>query len=117
MDKTDEDKLIDALLASEIMNETASYIARGRAFQSLRLRDLEDRWVKAFRCWIASQGGSLEMDDLAAELRLRDVPLPSHRVPEEHKRLREDMLSPDRDEPAVQARLAAFLKAKAESNG
>jgi hypothetical protein len=115
MDKDDEDSLINAVLASALMDETASYLARGRAFQTLRPIELQDRWVNAFRRWISSQGDSSEMDDLAAELRLRNMPLPSDRVPQEHKWLRDQMLDADPDEPAVRARVAAFLKTKGEA--
>jgi hypothetical protein len=77
-----EDAFISAMIESAEMDETRDYLTRGRAHAKLSDDDLRDTWVIAFRRWFLSRGPAEVRDanDLAAELRLRDVIPPYERI-------------------------------------
>jgi hypothetical protein len=76
--KPEDRALLDEFLAHELMNETADYMRRGRRFLSLPLSELDDRWILAFRDAISNGmvDRIVDMDDFAAELRLRGIDPP-----------------------------------------
>ena len=51
------------------------YLARGRRFTKLDVRQLTEGWITTVRSWLAHKDHTKErmMDDLAAELRLRGL--------------------------------------------
>lgn len=67
-----------ALMLDSLMQETKAYLECGRAFASAGVQELGEKWIRAFRGWTASgyEGGTRLMDNLAAELRLRDLAPP-----------------------------------------
>jgi hypothetical protein len=67
-----------ALLKSELSKETHDYLSRGRLFANTPDEHLRSDWVVAVRRWIASRHPShaREVDDLAAEMRLRSLEAP-----------------------------------------
>jgi hypothetical protein len=70
------------MIESAEMDETRDYLVRGRAHSKLSDDDLRDSWVKAFRRWFLSRALAEVRDanDLAAELRLRNVMPPYERI-------------------------------------
>jgi hypothetical protein len=58
------------------------YEQRGRRFEKLRTPDLRDRWAAAFNAACDGAPAKEDLDDLAAELRLRHLPRPYEMVPE-----------------------------------
>src|SRR2546423_15238275 len=71
----DEGEYIDAeeYLQHALMNETKGYFDRGRRFANVDVAQLKAKWVVIFKAYFADHNRQqgLEMDDLAAELRLR----------------------------------------------
>lgn len=68
----------ETLLADDEMIETKAYLKRGRKFKCSESAQLQAEWADAFKIWFASkEPGDLQiMDDIGAELRLRDLPIP-----------------------------------------
>ena len=73
----DEGEYIDAeeYLQHALMNETKAYFDRGRRFANVDVAQLKEKWVVIFKAYFAdhTRQQGLEMDDLAAELRLRGL--------------------------------------------
>jgi hypothetical protein len=63
--------LVDAFLQHELLNEARDYVERGRNLQMLSSAGLLDTWVTRFECWFKTEGNPRDMDDAAAEIRLR----------------------------------------------
>lgn len=75
------DDIARAAIADDEMQDTRSYLVRGRAFASLSVEDLNQMWAAAFTAIALGDDAKLtEYSDLAAELRLRSLPLPEHLV-------------------------------------
>ena len=85
----DNPALAEAYLQHELMNKTKAYLDRGRRFAQLDVTQLADRWIAVFTAYFAQhyrkQGD--EMDDLAAELRLRGLDPPFEAVSAEISKL------------------------------
>lgn len=107
---------VESFLAHESMNETARYLARGRRYEAWTNADVQDRWVMAFKTWFADTSGSSdEVDDLAAELRLRGEEPPVDRISEETEIMRQQFLAIEKpDTSSMRERLAAYLKERDE---
>jgi hypothetical protein len=77
--------LRDSMIASSLANETAAYLSRGRRFSATDNASLLRRWPQAFRKWFVERSfeTQVEMDDLFAEMRLRNIPLPEHKIASE----------------------------------
>jgi hypothetical protein len=77
-----EDAFISAMIESAEMDETRDYLMRGRTHAKLSDDVLRDTWVRAFRRWFLSRGlaEARDANDLAAELRLRNVMPPYERI-------------------------------------
>jgi len=88
-DNDDNPALAEAYLQHELMNKTKTYLDRGRRFAQLDVTQLADRWIAVFTAYFAQhyrkQGD--EMDDLAAELRLRGLDPPFEAVSAEISKL------------------------------
>lgn len=84
MSDDDEDtELADEFLAHALMKETQRYLSRGRVLLTLTDVELVEAWVASFERWFDNREDiafQTEMDDAAAELRLRDIPAPYDRV-------------------------------------
>ena len=65
--------LVDAFLQHELMNETRDYVQSGRCLQNLTDADLFNSWVARFERWFKTEGNPRDMDDAAAEIRLRGL--------------------------------------------
>ena len=87
-EETDRAQAAD-FLANELARETQSYLERGRRLQGLTDAQLASKWVADFRSWQASRaatddpGNFADLDDTAAELRLRNLEPPSDQVQNE----------------------------------
>ncbi len=80
--KANVDAFVNALLESARMEDTERYLASGRRFAFLETDEIKQRWTSAARAFLVS-GGKVdprEMDDLASELGLRKVELPSENI-------------------------------------
>src|SRR5947209_20190067 len=87
----DEGEFIDAdeYLQHVLMNEPKAYFDRGRRFANLDVAQLNEKWVVIFKAYCADHNRQqgLEMDDLAAELRLRGLDPPFEAVKTEISKL------------------------------
>src|ERR1700736_5553864 len=87
----DEGEYIDAeeYLQHALMNETKAYFDRGRRFANVDVAQLKEKWVVIFKAYFADHNRQqgLEMDDLAAELRLRGLDPPFEAVKAEISKL------------------------------
>jgi hypothetical protein len=79
---TKDDDLLRGFLQHTMMEETKAYMHRGRQHEALQSRELNDRWVAAFRDWFKHRKPKhiITMDDLSAELRLRRKEPPYARI-------------------------------------
>jgi hypothetical protein len=109
--------LASVFLASEWMDETRDYLARGRRFEKLSPDQLNDGWEGAFRRWLSRHGDPRETDDYAAELRLRELELPYERVENELKIIHDENAKLGPDNPGIQARIDKFMRSKANPQG
>jgi len=108
----DDLALAEAYLQHELMNEMKDYLDRGRRFERLTIPELNKTWIIAFRRFVAKDRTVIrEMDDLAAELRLRNLELPLDSVRAEALQLRDEVkrLGPDAPSDGLDERIRAFL--------
>jgi hypothetical protein len=110
--------LAEEFLAHELMSETADYVQRGRRFGSLELSELSDRWISAFRDAFTNSMADrvVEMNDLAAELRLRGLDPPYDRVAAEIAKMTTDLekIGPDSAMPNIKSAIREFLIARSK---
>jgi hypothetical protein len=78
----------------------------GRAHAAIELDRLRADWATAFQRWALSHGAEREMNDLRAELRLRNIAPPFDQVREE---LVEELRTLGSDNPGVAQAVADFL--------
>ncbi len=79
----DPDQIVKSLVAEDEMEDMKAYLERGRAFSQLAVDDLNSAWAAAFTAVAAGDDDMLlRLAELGAELRLRNLPLPEHRVQE-----------------------------------
>ena len=113
-EETDRAQAAD-FLASELARETQSYLERGRRLQGLTKAQLASKWVADFRSWRASRadtddpGNFADLDDTAAELRLRNLEPPSDQVQSEVNAMVQEIECIGPDQPAVSAKVRRFL--------
>jgi hypothetical protein len=104
----------EAYLQHELMNETKAYLDRGRRFAHLDVTELADRWIAVFKAYFAQhyrkQGD--EMDDVAAELRLRGLDPPFKAVSAEISKLRESLerIGPNANSSELDRKIIDFLE-------
>jgi hypothetical protein len=86
--------LPEALLQNALLEETGSYLTRGRRFENLEIGQLNEVWAKAIRQFVRQQVGPhvRDMDDAGAEIRLRGAELPLGLVTAELDQLRAAVL-------------------------
>lgn len=102
--------IADAMIASDLMEQTKNYLERGRKFESLTVDQLKDKWVMDFKMW-RNTGNSKEMDDTYAELRLRDIEAPFERVQAERAAMIDEIKQDRPDNPGILAKIEKFLEA------
>jgi hypothetical protein len=113
-EETDRPQAAD-FLANELARETQSYLERGRRLQGLTKEQLASKWVADFRSWRASRadtddpGNFADLDDTAAELRLRNLEPPSDQVQNEVNAMVQEIERIGPDQPAVSAKVRRFL--------
>ncbi|HJQ57923.1 MAG TPA: hypothetical protein VJ890_13515 [Vineibacter sp.] len=79
--ETEADRIVSAFLDNREMEETRSYLARGRRFEALDTERLNQDWVALFRALVAGDNSRLQdLDDVGAEIRLRGLAPPEHLV-------------------------------------
>ncbi len=89
---------VTAFLRTEEMDQAQSYLERGRELRRLCDADLKEIWVAAFERWFESRSTRTgrNMDDVAAEIRLRGLEMPYDRVRSKIDRLRKKLEHYDR---------------------
>jgi hypothetical protein len=96
---TTVDDLAESYFQHELMNETRAYIERGRRLERSSDQDVMDAWVAAFEHGLEHRTSedARNMEDAAAELRLRGLEEPHERVRSKIDALRAEMerLGPD----------------------
>jgi hypothetical protein len=113
----DEGEFIDAeeYLQHALMNETKAYFDRGRRFEKLDVTQLNEKWVVVFKVYLAdhTRQQGLEMDDLAAELRLRGLDPPFEAVKAEISKLQGALkrIGPHASSPEFEQKVSEFLRA------
>jgi hypothetical protein len=113
-EETDHPQAAD-FLVNELARETQSYLERGRRLQGLTKEQLASKWVADFRSWRASRadtddpGNFADLDDTAAELRLRNLEPPSDQVQIEVNAMVQEIECIGPDQPAVSAKVRRFL--------
>lgn len=118
----DADNLAGAILQSALMDETRDYLKRGRRFEAVATAQLNQQWVAAFREFgqaaAAYEAGdrtgwydTRDLDDAAAELRLRGLDLPLDAVKAEAGALQRlvQAIGPDAPSPALDQKIEQFL--------
>jgi hypothetical protein len=105
----------DTFLAGEFSKETQSYLERGRRLQGLTDVQLTSKWLVDFKAWRTSRadqndpGNSAELDDTAAELRLRKVPPPLDQAQDDIKAIVDEVERGEVSDPAVIVKIRGIL--------
>ena len=78
-------KHVHTFLQHRSTEQRRNYLARGRRFIALDVRELSKSWVAAVRNWLTRKDRAAEitMDDLTAELRLRGLEPPYEAIKQE----------------------------------
>jgi hypothetical protein len=111
VDQSRATELVMAFLQSDQMDQTSSYLQRGRQFQQLSSSELEQAWFKAFRSWFETRESAREQreSDLSAEYRLRNLEIPHHLVKDLLAKMQEELRSYGPENPGVLAKIEMFL--------
>jgi hypothetical protein len=74
--------ITQAFMDHQAMEETKSYLERGRRFEGLTVEDLDKGWAAAFTsvCADGDESRATDLDDCGAELGLRKLEKPEHLV-------------------------------------
>ena len=116
----DEGEFINAeeYLQHVLMNETKAYFDRGRRFEKLDVAQLNEKWVVVFKVYLAdhTRQQGLEMDDLAAELRLRGLDPPVEAVKAEISTLQGALkrIGPHASSPEFEQKVSEFLEQRSK---
>jgi hypothetical protein len=106
----------EAFLQHELMNETKDYLDRGRRFSEVLPDELAAQWVIAFKAWFAARDDAhrREMDDLSAELRLRDLPIPKDQIRAETDAMAKEIeqAGPDLFSDEARQRISDFIASR-----
>ena len=104
-----------AFLRSEFSKETQSYLERGRRLQGLTNAQLASRWLVDLKAWRTSRadqndpGNSAELDDTAAEFRLRNLAPPLDQAQDEVKAIIAELDRGVASDPALSAKIRGIL--------
>jgi hypothetical protein len=104
------ERLARAMRDSQSMEDTRSYLSRGRSFESFELPQLHQIWARAYKAFLAEgdDSKSTEFADAEAELRLRSEEPPHDLVkPYWHKvrRRLEGLTTADRESVRREVRI------------
>jgi hypothetical protein len=109
------DDLAESYFQHELMNETQAYIERGRRLGRSSDQDVLDIWVATFERWFEHRTteNAQNMDDAAAELRVRGLEAPYEEVRSKIDVLRAETerLGPDAQPEGLDQRIKNFLTA------
>ena len=101
-----------------LMNETKAYFDRGRRFANVDVAQLNEKWVLIFKAYLADHNRQqgLEMDDLAAELRLRGLDPPFEAVKAEISKLQGALkrIGPHASSPEFEQKVSEFLEQRSK---
>ncbi|MGX7742762.1 hypothetical protein [Rhodopseudomonas parapalustris] len=115
MSGEDDHDLTSDFLQSEDMKETRDYLSRGRLLSKVSDAELGERWVETFKVWLRGEFliALRDMNDAAAELRLRNVDIPYDRVESEMESIERAFIqfAPDA-RTSVDQRIEEFLLAR-----
>jgi hypothetical protein len=77
--------IVSAFLQNKSMQQKRDYLTRGRRFAELEVGQLNEGWIVAAHSWLAhkEQADEMTMDDLASELRLRNLEPPYRALEQE----------------------------------
>jgi hypothetical protein len=114
-----EGGLAEEFLQHELMNETRAYIECGRRLQTLSNDEIVNAWVAIFERWFGERTtkNSRDMDDAAAEIRLRRLAMPYERVKNETRALRAEFarLDPEHlSSPQIDRKINDYLVARSK---
>jgi hypothetical protein len=117
IDKMGDDLAIESLQHAQ-MNETRDYVERGRALASQTDDEAKNVWVAMFERWFdekTAENGR-NMDDAAAELRLRGLEPPHDRVKAKIDELQAELKrsGPDAFSEELDKKNDEFLAARAK---
>jgi hypothetical protein len=92
------DAIAQAFLDHQAMEETRSYLGRGRRFEGLSVNDLNKGWAAAFTavCAHGDESRVTDLDDLGAELSLRKLGRPDHLVHRDAMRIAQERVRKSR---------------------
>jgi hypothetical protein len=96
------EELVDAMLKHQEMEQTHRYLNAGRRFRSFAPDELKALWILAVKKFWATRTdeAELELNNVAAELRLRRIKAPLFRVREELKLIQAEIERDFNDRPA-----------------
>lgn len=118
--KDEANKIVRAMLAHNQMEEVAAYLRRGRRFQTMPEADLNQAWAAAFEValGLGVPERQQDLDDLGAELNLRNLEPPGHLVKETMDKLskRVSDMSPEAREAAKKSIGEFMLKMEEPKN-
>src|SRR5260370_8827394 len=79
------DAIVQAVIDHQAMEDTRSYLERGRRFEGLTVDALNDGWAAAFTavCAYGDERRETDLDDFGAGLGLRNLNRPHHLIPPE----------------------------------
>jgi hypothetical protein len=83
-------ELATSVVAEAAMAETLDYVKRGRRLKETDGEELKQRWAAAFRLWVSNPDDRQvlgELNDLEAELQLREIEPPYEAVKVEVEKL------------------------------
>jgi hypothetical protein len=80
----DPEKVAAAFLKDSDMDDTASYLGRGRRHQTMTDAEVQDRWASLFKDWVSGGlGRNQDLEDIRSEQGLRNLMPPYERVLDE----------------------------------
>jgi hypothetical protein len=84
-------QIVAELLADREMQETQSYLARGRPLTSIDLDELHRIWAEGYKAYLAEgdETKRQSFEDADAELRLRQAPQPQHLIEQYEAKVQE----------------------------
>jgi hypothetical protein len=112
----DEDALATEFLQHALMNETREYLSRGRMLSESSDEELQEIWVATFERWFAERTAenTRNMDDAAAELRLRNLEPPYDRVKDTTEKIQAEIkrLGPNSPSESLDRSIDEFFAAR-----
>jgi hypothetical protein len=113
-----DDDISAEYLHHALMNETRDYLARGRRLAASSDQEVQNVWVAAFERWFEQKTAEnvRNMDDAAAELRLRNLEPPYDRVKAKTEELQAAIqrLGPNAPSASLDQTIDEFLVARSK---